>query len=54
VLADAGLSYRIADWRIALNVNNIFDKHYYPEASYYTRVVIGEPRSWRLSLSRRF
>jgi len=54
VLVDAGLAYRLGDWRLALNVNNIFDKHYYPEASYYTRVSIGEPRNWRLSLSRRF
>jgi len=53
-IVDAGLSYRIADWRIALNVNNILDKHYYPEASYFSRVSIGEPRNWRLSVSRRF
>jgi iron complex outermembrane receptor protein len=54
VIVDLGVSYRRDDWRIALNVDNLFDKHYYPEASYYSRVAIGEPRSWRLSLSRRF
>ncbi|SFG03591.1 iron complex outermembrane recepter protein [Novosphingobium sp. CF614] len=54
VIVDAGIFYRLADWRVAVNIDNLFDKHYYPEASYYTRVAIGEPRSWRLSLSRRF
>jgi iron complex outermembrane receptor protein len=54
VIIDAGLSWRRDDWRIALNVDNLFDKHYYPEASYYSRVAIGEPQSWRLSLSRQF
>jgi iron complex outermembrane receptor protein len=54
VIVDAGLSYRFTDWRVALNVENLFDKHYYPEASGFGRVAIGEPRSWRLSLSRRF
>jgi iron complex outermembrane receptor protein len=54
VIVDAGVSYRMADWRVAVSVDNLFDRHYYPEASYFTRVGIGEPRSWRLSLSRRF
>ena len=54
VVVDAALAYRVADWRVALNVDNLFDRHYYPEASYYTRVAMGEPRSWRLSVSRRF
>jgi iron complex outermembrane recepter protein len=54
VVVDVGISYRIDDWRIALNVDNLFDKHYYPEASYYTRVGIGEPRNWRLSVIKRF
>lgn len=54
VIVDAGVSYRMADWRVAVQIDNLFDKHYYPEASYFTRVGIGEPRSWRLSLSRRF
>lgn len=55
VIVDAGLTYRIGDaWRVALNVNNLFDEHYYPEASYYYRVGIGEPRNWRLSVTRSF
>lgn len=54
VVVDAGLSYRISDWRIAVDVNNLLNKHYFPESSDYSRVSIGEPRSWRLSVSRRF
>lgn len=54
VIVDAGLAYRARDWRVALNVDNLFDRHYYPEASGSTRVAIGEPRTWRLSLSRKF
>lgn len=54
VLVDGGLSYRTSDWRFALNVNNLFNKHYFPDASYYTRVNIGEPRNWRLSVAREF
>jgi iron complex outermembrane receptor protein len=54
VVVDAGLAYRADEWRVAVHVDNLFDKHYYPEASGSTRVAIGEPRSWRLSLSREF
>ena len=54
VIVDAGLSYRLEDWRIALNVNNLFDRHYYPDTGGYTRVNIGEPRNWRLSVSKEF
>lgn len=54
VIVDAALSYRTADWRFAVSVDNLFDKHYYPEASYYSRVGIGEPRNWRLSVTREF
>lgn len=54
VVVDAGLSYKVADWALRLSINNLFDKQYYPQASNRNRVTIGEPRSWRLSLSRRF
>jgi iron complex outermembrane receptor protein len=54
VVVDAGVAYRANAWRVALSVDNLFDRHYYPEASGSTRVAIGEPRSWRLSLSREF
>lgn len=53
-LVDAGLSYPVAGWKTQLNVNNVFNKRYYPDAGYFTRVTPGEPRSWRLSLSRKF
>lgn len=53
-LVDAGLSYPIAAWKMQLNVKNAFDKRYYPDAGYYTRITPGEPRNWRLSLSRKF
>jgi iron complex outermembrane receptor protein len=54
VVVDAGVSYETGPWRFALNLNNLFDKRYYPDASYYYRVNIGEPRNWRLSVAREF
>lgn len=53
-LVDAGLSYEIGGWGIQLNVNNLFDKRYYPDACCITRVTPGQPRNWRLTLSRSF
>ncbi|MGV7121985.1 TonB-dependent siderophore receptor [Sphingopyxis sp. 550A] len=53
-LFDAGLSYAYRDWTIRLNVNNLFDKRYFPDSCCVDRVTPGEPRSWRLSLSKRF
>ena len=53
-LFDAGLSYRIGPWIARFNVNNLFDKRYFPDACCVDRVTPGEPRNWRLSLSRRF
>lgn len=54
VLANAGLSYRLAGWEAQINVNNLFDKRYYPDACCLTRVSPGQPRNWRLTLSRTF
>jgi iron complex outermembrane receptor protein len=54
VLVDAGVAFERAQWRWSLRVSNLFDRRYFPEASQYTRVVRGEPRAWRLSLSKRF
>lgn len=51
---NAGLSYAIRGWDARLNVNNLFDHRYYPDASDYTRVTPGAPRNWRLSLTKRF
>lgn len=53
-LVDAGISWRYEDWTVRLNVNNIFDKRYFPDACCVDRVTPGEPRNWRLSLGRRF
>ncbi|MGC3981997.1 MAG: TonB-dependent siderophore receptor [Steroidobacteraceae bacterium] len=53
-LVDAGLAYPIAGWKTQLNVSNIFNKRYYPDAGYFTRVTPGEPRNWQLTLSHRF
>lgn len=53
-IVDAGLAYEMGRLRFALNVNNLLDEHYFPEASTYTRVVMGQPRNWRLSVSQRF
>ena len=53
-LVDAGLSYRFGPWGVRLNVNNLFDKRYFSDACCTDRVTPGEPRNWRLSLSRSF
>jgi iron complex outermembrane receptor protein len=54
VLVNGGLSYAFEGWEARINVNNIFDKRYYPDACCITRVTPGEPRNWRLTVSRRF
>lgn len=54
VLVNGGLSYGFDGWEARINVNNIFDKRYYPDACCITRVTPGEPRSWRLTVGRRF
>jgi iron complex outermembrane receptor protein len=53
-LFDAGLSYRIQGWGLQLNVANLFDKRYFPDACCLDRVTPGQPRNWRLTLSRSF
>lgn len=54
ILVNGGLSYAFQGWEARINVNNIFDKRYYPDACCITRVTPGEPRNWRLTISRRF
>lgn len=51
---DAGLSYRLRGWGVQVNVANLFNKRYFPSAAGLDRVTPGEPRSWRLTLSRTF
>jgi iron complex outermembrane receptor protein len=53
-VVDAGLSYAMSGWESRFALNNILDKRYYPDANDLTRVTPGEPRNWRLSLSRKF
>ena len=50
------IAYVRDHWRVALNLSNLADKRYYESSTGYGGAVIypGQPRSWRLSLSRRF
>lgn len=56
VVVDAMIAYEHDSWRVALNLSNLADKRYYESSTGYGGAVIypGQPRSWRLSLSRRF
>nr|WP_238536605.1 TonB-dependent receptor [Pseudomonas sp. M47T1] len=40
--------------RVQLNVNNLFDRHYYPSAVSQYVVAVGDPRQWVLSTSVSF
>lgn len=51
---DAGLSYGLGPWTARLNVNNILDERYFPDSCCLDRVTPGEPRNFRLSLTRAF
>lgn len=53
-LVDFGLSYRLNNWGLQLNVNNILDERYYPDACCLDRVTPGEPRNWRFVATRSF
>lgn len=53
-LVDAGLSYRRDSWGLQLTVANLFDKRYFPDTGGIDRVTPGNPRSWRLTLSKEF
>lgn len=54
--ADAALYYNFADGktRLALNVENLFDKKYYPTAHNDNNISPGAPRNARLTVSTRF
>ncbi|MBK5915400.1 TonB-dependent receptor [Rhodocyclus purpureus] len=56
VRADGALYYRFADnkTRLALNIENLFDKKYYPTAHNDNNISVGAPRTAMLSLSTRF
>lgn len=53
-LVDAGVSYRRDGWGAQLTVSNLLDKRYWPDTGGIDRVTPGNPRSWRLTLSREF
>lgn len=53
-LVDAGLSYKRDGWGVQLTVANLFDKRYFPDTGGIDRVTPGNPRNWRLTLSREF
>ena len=62
-LGNARLTYTTADedWRVALEVENVFDKYYFMSKSDATNNslgvvtgVPGRPRTWQLSVERRF
>jgi catecholate siderophore receptor len=40
--------------RVALNVENLFDRHYYPTAGGDNNIIVGAPRSGLLTLSTKF
>ena len=54
--ADAALYYAFADGRarLALNVENLFDRKYYPTAHNDNNISPGAPRNARLTVSTRF
>lgn len=53
-LVDLGVSYAYENWEARLTVNNVLNKRYFPDACCLDRVTPGEPRNWRLTVSRRF
>lgn len=53
LLVDGALFYRIGEWSLQANVRNIFNERYFPIAS-LTRTTPGEPRTFSISLQRRF
>lgn len=53
-LVDTGLSYKRDGWGVQLTVANVFDEHYFPDTGGIDRVTPGNPRNFRLTLSRDF
>jgi iron complex outermembrane receptor protein len=54
ILLNGGLSYSVGTWEAQVTVNNLLDKRFFPDACCNQRVTPGEPRNWRLTLSRSF
>lgn len=53
-IVDLGLSYPVGALQFRLNVNNVLDKRFFPDACCVDRVTPGEPRNWQLSMSTSF
>ncbi|HUD29810.1 MAG TPA: TonB-dependent siderophore receptor, partial [Novosphingobium sp.] len=53
-LVNGGLSYAFGTWEARVNVNNIFNERYIPDACCLSRVTPGEPRNWRLTVRKSF
>lgn len=53
-LIEGGLSYTLAGWEAQVNLKNILNKRYVPDACCLSRVTPGEPRNWRVTLRRTF
>ncbi|QNQ09822.1 TonB-dependent siderophore receptor [Sphingomonas alpina] len=51
---NTGLSYEFGAWEAQVNVNNLFDERYYPDACCQQRITPGQPRNFRLTIARRF
>jgi catecholate siderophore receptor len=52
---DAALYYQLGhDYRLQLNVENVFDKRYWASANSDTNITPGSPRALRLTLGVKF
>ncbi|MGK9127465.1 TonB-dependent receptor [Olivibacter sp. SA151] len=54
VIANTALYYQIGNFRLATNINNIFNKYYYVGGFDYTRAFPGTPRNAMVSLGYTF
>jgi iron complex outermembrane receptor protein len=52
-LIDGALFYTVGNWSMQANMRNIFNARYFPTAS-LTRTTPGEPRTFMISVDRRF
>lgn len=53
-LVNAGLSYRTKAWTVRLQISNVTDKDYILAAGSRSSLVVGDPRSWKLSTTYKF
>lgn len=53
-LANLGFSYRTGNWTARLTITNVGDVDYILAAGSRTSLVVGEPRAWKMSLTKKF